>query len=80
MKDNLDRARFDEKGKNETVKSLSNQFAGLQRSPPKKYGQKLKKRPYVAPQGNWILNSGLCPSQAEAAKRERLSVRNCSEQ
>ena len=43
------------------------------------YGAKLKTMPYQAPEGNWVMNSGLCPSQAEATKRERLDFRHRSQ-
>ena len=44
-------------------------------SPPAIHGPKLRREPYQVPQGNWVMNSGLCPSQAEAVQRERAQAR-----
>ena len=62
LKQNIERGKFDPQGKGSIPKSLADQFPGPKKCSPKRYGSKLKKRPFVAPKGDWVLNSGLCPS------------------
>lgn len=79
MKNNLDMAQFNQDGKGKMTHVLSDLYGGPKHSPPRVYGTKLKKRPYMVPEGNWVMNSGLCPAQAEATKRERMRSRRHSQ-
>ena len=54
-----------------SLPTVAERLSAPSKSPPPQYGSKLKRKPYVAPNADWVLNTGLCPSQADAVKREK---------
>ena len=71
MKASLQKNMFNRETNFESLKSVADRFGAPSKSPPAKYTSKLRREPYEVPEQNWVLNSGLCPSQADAVRRER---------
>jgi len=76
---NLMKARFNH-AKGQAKAELERTFSLPSKSPPAVYGRKLKRKPFKPPETNWVLNSGLCPSQEQAIRREREQTRRQHEQ
>ena len=71
MKHSLQQAIFNRETDYANLPSVAERLSAPSKSPPALYGTKLRREPYQAPEKNWVLNSGLCPSQAEAVRHER---------